>query len=245
MSMSGPGSAVGRGGFTRSAGAAAGRGVLLIVFALAIGILLLARALDDDGSSVEAGDSSSTAAPATSAETTPPTPAPTTPTTAALPPAHDPAQVPVLVLNGREIQGVARANNEELLRLGYNGLPPGNTPAAVATIERLLHRPRVPGRRHQHRGRAADPAGPGRAPRRHEPRGRRQRRQGGRRPRPGRPRSASPADGAAGGRAARRRWRRCASAWSRRRCSSTSTAPWPPSSPAPPMPGRCRRRSPR
>ena len=38
MSMSGPGSAVGRGGFTRSAGAAAGRGVLLIVFALAIGI---------------------------------------------------------------------------------------------------------------------------------------------------------------------------------------------------------------
>ena len=133
MSMSGPGSAVGRGGFTRSAGAAAGRGVLLIVFALAIGILLLARALDDDGSSVEAGDSSSTAAPATSAETTPPTPAPTTPTTAALPPAHDPAQVPVLVLNGREVQGVARVNNEELLRLGYNGLPPGNTPAAVAT----------------------------------------------------------------------------------------------------------------
>ena len=56
MSMSGPRSAVGRGGFTRSAGAAAGRGVLLIVFALAIGILLLARALDDDGSSVEAGD---------------------------------------------------------------------------------------------------------------------------------------------------------------------------------------------
>ena len=133
MSMSGPRSAVGRGGFTRSAGAAAGRGVLLIVFALAIGILLLARALDDSGSSGETGGASTTAAPATSAGTTPPTPAPTTPTTAALPPAHDPAQVPVLVLNGREVQGVARANNEELLRLGYNGLPPGNTAAPVAT----------------------------------------------------------------------------------------------------------------
>jgi hypothetical protein len=133
MSMSGPRSAVGRGGFTRSAGAAAGRGVLLIVFALAIGILLLARALDDGGSGVQAGSAGSTAEPATSTPTTPPTPAPTTPTTAPLPPAHDPAQVPVLVLNGRELQGVARANNEELLRLGYNGLPPGNTPAPVAT----------------------------------------------------------------------------------------------------------------
>jgi len=133
MSMSGPRSAVGRGGFTRSAGAAAGRGVLLIVFALAIGILLLARALDDGGSTVQTGDASTSSAPATTGETTPTPPAATTPTTGALPPAHDPSQVPVLVLNGREVQGVARANNEELLRLGYNGLPPGNTPAGVAT----------------------------------------------------------------------------------------------------------------
>ena len=133
MSMSGPRSAVGRGGFTRSAGAAAGRGVLLIVFALAIGILLLARALDDGDSSAQAGNASTSTAPATTGDSTPTTPAPTTPTTAALPPAHDPSQVPVLVLNGREVQGVARANNEELLRLGYNGLPPGNTPAGVAT----------------------------------------------------------------------------------------------------------------
>ena len=133
MSMSGPRSAVGRGGFTRSAGAAAGRGVLLIVFALAIGILLLARALDDGGSTAQAGDASTSSAPATTGGTAPTTPAATTPTTAALPPAHDPSQVPVLVLNGREVQGVARANNEELLRLGYNGLPPGNTPAGVAT----------------------------------------------------------------------------------------------------------------
>jgi hypothetical protein len=103
------------------------------VFALAIGILLLARALDDGGSTAQAGDASTSSAPATTSGTTPTTPAATTPTTAALPPAHDPSQVPVLVLNGREVQGVARANNEELLRLGYNGLPPGNTPAGVAT----------------------------------------------------------------------------------------------------------------
>ena len=33
----------------------------------------------------------------------------------------------------REIQGVARANNDALLRLGYNGLAPANTASAVAT----------------------------------------------------------------------------------------------------------------
>ena len=88
MSMSGPRSAVGRGGFTRSAGAAAGRGVLLIVFALAVGILLLARALDDGDSSAQAGNASTSTAPATTGETTPATPAPTTPITAALPPAR-------------------------------------------------------------------------------------------------------------------------------------------------------------
>ena len=95
MSMSGPRSAVGRGGFTRSAGAAAGRGVLLIVFALAIGILLLARALDDGGSHRPGRGRQhlerSTPRPA---GPTPTTPAATTPTTAALPPAHDPSQVP-------------------------------------------------------------------------------------------------------------------------------------------------------
>src|SRR4051794_27844626 len=99
MSMSGPRSAVGRGGFTRSAGAAAGRGVLLIVFALAIGILLLARAIDGNDSKVETGATVTTSAPATTGGQGAATTAPaTTATTAALPPAHDPAQVPVLVL---------------------------------------------------------------------------------------------------------------------------------------------------
>jgi hypothetical protein len=137
MSMSGTRTAVGGGGLSRSAGAAAGRGVLLIVFALAIGILLLARAIDGDngtqvdtgaGTSVVAGGAEPSAPPTSSAPST----AASTPDTAAVPAAHEPAEVPILVLNGREVQGVARANNDELLRLGYNGLAPANT-AAVAT----------------------------------------------------------------------------------------------------------------
>jgi hypothetical protein len=133
MSMPGSRTAASRGGFTRSAGAAAGRGVLLIVFALALGVLLLAKALDGGGTS-EASSASTTVAPVTSEvppSSTPPgseAPAPAT----TLPPAHQAADVPVLVLNGREVQGVARANNDALLRLGYNGLPPGNTAQAVA-----------------------------------------------------------------------------------------------------------------
>jgi hypothetical protein len=133
MSMSGSRTAAPRGGFTRSAGAAAGRGVLLIVFALALGILLLAKALDGGGGTTASSATSTTAAPVTSAPpaSTPAGSEPAAPSTT-LPPAHQPADVPVLVLNGREVQGVARANNDALLRLGYNGLPPGNTAQAVA-----------------------------------------------------------------------------------------------------------------
>jgi hypothetical protein len=137
MSMSGTRTAVGRGGFSRSAGAAAGRGVLLIVFALAIGILLLARAIDgDNGTRVDAGSGSSAGSDQAEPSAPPTSSAPSTaaaPQTTAVPPSHEPAEVPVLVLNGREIQGVARANNDALLRLGYNGLAPANTAAAVAT----------------------------------------------------------------------------------------------------------------
>lgn len=137
MSMLGQRTAVPRGGgFTRSAGAAAGRGVLLIVFALALGILLLARAIDGTSTKVSSGPSTSrTATSTTVAAAAPSAPgsqtAPTAPATT-LPPAHEAAQVAVLVLNGREVQGVARANNDVLLRMNYNGLAPSNTPAAVA-----------------------------------------------------------------------------------------------------------------
>ena len=149
MSMSGTRAAVGRGGFTRSAGAAAGRGVLLIVFALAIGILLLARAIDGgDTTQIEAGSSGAVSSSATSPSAPPTSSAASTapaPATTAVPPAHEPAQVPVLVLNGREIQGVARANNDALLRLGYNGLAPTNTSTAVATTNVYFNDPAFQG----------------------------------------------------------------------------------------------------
>lgn len=134
MSMLGQRTAVPRGSFTRSAGAAAGRGVLLIVFALALGILLLARAIDGPTSRVSTGTTTGTASPQTTAAPAPTGTAPATTAPAApVQPAHNPADVPVLVLNGREVQGVARANNDVLLRLSYNGLPPSNTPGAVPT----------------------------------------------------------------------------------------------------------------
>jgi hypothetical protein len=135
MSMLGQRTAVPRGGFTRSAGAAAGRGVLLIVFALALGILLLARAIDGTNTKASTSPPTGRVATPTTAAAAPAAPSgPTAATNPAttLPPAHEPAQVAVLVLNGREVQGVARANNDVLLRVGYNGLAPGNTSAAVA-----------------------------------------------------------------------------------------------------------------
>jgi hypothetical protein len=135
MSIPRPTSAVNGGGFARSAGAAAGRGVLLVVLALAIGVLLLARALDDDGSTqVEAGSGTATTAPADTATTVPPTettaPPDTTPAVT-----HPPAPVKVLVLNGRAIQGIAGANNEVLLTQNFNTLSPDNTPQPVPATQ--------------------------------------------------------------------------------------------------------------
>jgi hypothetical protein len=119
------------GGFARSAGAAAGRGALLVVFALAIGVLLLARALGDDGpTQVGAGDGTATTAAADVATTVPPTET-TAPPATAPPVTHPAAQVKVLVLNGRALQGIAGSNNEVLLTQNFNTLSPDNTPAPV------------------------------------------------------------------------------------------------------------------
>lgn len=131
MSIPRPTSAVNGGGFARSAGAAAGRGVLLVVFALAVGVLLLARALDDDGgTNVEAGAGTETTLAADTATTAPPAET-TAPPPTAPPVTHPPAQVKVLVLNGRAIQGIAGSNNEVLLTQNFNALPPDNTPSPV------------------------------------------------------------------------------------------------------------------
>src|SRR5690606_17084041 len=133
MSIPRPTSAANGGGFARSAGAAAGRGVLLVVLALAIGVLLLARALDDgDETAVEAGSGAATTAPADDASTTAPPTETTAPPATAPPVTHPPAQVKVLVLNGRAVQGIAGANNDVLLTQNFNTLSPDNAPSPVA-----------------------------------------------------------------------------------------------------------------
>ncbi|MPY96238.1 MAG: hypothetical protein GEV08_25195, partial [Acidimicrobiia bacterium] len=103
------------------------------MFALAIGVLLLARALDDggDGARVDAGPGAETSTPAETA-TSPPPAETTAPPQTAPPVTHPPAQVKVLVLNGRAIQGIAGANNEVLLTQNFNTLSPDNTPSPVA-----------------------------------------------------------------------------------------------------------------
>ena len=200
------------GRLARSTGFAAAGGVLLIVFALAIGILLLARALDDDGSSVEAGASSKTTTSASrEPRTTPPPsrrprPRPRRRRSRRPTPA---GQVPVLVLNGRAVQGAAGANKEALLAQGYNALAPTITRRG-RQVTGVLRRRQVADRCHRHRAIAQRHQHPGGlAPRRLHLR--HQGRQGRRRPGRGRPRSEAVLTAAARGgpgRARRRSGRR-------------------------------------
>jgi hypothetical protein len=112
--------------------------LLLVLFAVAIGVLLLAKALDSDSSGERAGATPKTT---TSAEpgakdgggTTVP-PAQTTAPPPTIPPAHPAGEVLVLVANGRAVQGAAGANQEALLAKGYNALAPTDHPATQATV---------------------------------------------------------------------------------------------------------------
>ena len=113
-------------GFARSAGGAAGRSMLLIVFALAIGILLLVKGVDKGGSRVAVGDGTQVATPVASDVTKAKTTSTVLATTTTLPPRSNPAEVRVLVLNAREVNGVAGVNNSVLIRLAYNALAPDN-----------------------------------------------------------------------------------------------------------------------
>jgi hypothetical protein len=116
--------------------AAAGRGLLLVLLAVAIGVLLLARAVDRDDDPVIAGaprttlpaeDGGTDAAPADQTQAT--APAVTT-----IPTAHaNPGDVIVLVANGRAVQGAAAANRDHLLAQGYNVLAPTDHPNTPQT----------------------------------------------------------------------------------------------------------------
>ncbi len=126
-----------RGSLTRSAGAAFGRGLLLALLALAIGVLLLAYALDDGNTAaVATGDpTASTAAGATSTQNSggtgsstaasPTTQAPVTAVT------HSPDAVPVLLLNANGIGGIAGANRDQLTAKAFANVTTGDAPARI------------------------------------------------------------------------------------------------------------------
>ncbi len=114
-----------RGANTQAGGFAAGRGLLIVLVAAAIGVLLLARAVDPDSETApteNAADDSVAAktedgAKGQPANTTGPSTA-TTPVT--VPPKNEPANVVVLVTNGSGIAGKAKVNTDELSINNYN-----------------------------------------------------------------------------------------------------------------------------
>jgi hypothetical protein len=121
------------GSFAKSAGGAAGRGILLIAVAVLIGVLILRNGFDDNGGS---------AAPGTDGGTTPTSVSPNTTavggggtdTTAVTtaPSVRPPNQVKVFVANGAGIQGAAGRAADTLKAAGYVAVA-GNSPNRVQT----------------------------------------------------------------------------------------------------------------
>ncbi|MCC6435190.1 MAG: LytR C-terminal domain-containing protein [Acidimicrobiales bacterium] len=123
-----------RGASPQAAGFAAGRGLLIVLFATAIGVLLLARAVDSDGGTATT-DGSETAQPSAKPEdggqdvaTTVSAPT-STPATVAV--AKPPAEVSVLVANGRQVPGAAKANADALAVAAYAVLQPTDFPSTA------------------------------------------------------------------------------------------------------------------
>ena len=119
------------GSFGRSAGAAMGRGVLLLGIALLIGIVLL-NATDDQppGTDVAAGTSSRGDNRGDDNNNTPPASTTTTTTTQ---PAKTPQEVKVLVANGSSVKGAAKTANDKLKAAQYNALSPTDGPSTNDT----------------------------------------------------------------------------------------------------------------
>lgn len=123
------------GGFAKSTGTAAFRGIALIAVAVVLGFVLLSSGLDDDGTSVEAGGTDRTTTTTTTAAggTDGTAPEGTTDTTSAVP--KPPNEVRVLVANGSGVQGAAGTLNDAIKAKGYIGLDPKNAAAKVpATV---------------------------------------------------------------------------------------------------------------
>ena len=121
------------GSFAKSAGGAAGRGILLIAVAVLVGVLILRNGFDNGsggGSSAppttQAGATTTSATNTTAAggstDSTTPPPASTRPNN----------QVKVFVANGAGVQGAAGRAVETLTPLGYVAVA-GNSPNRVQT----------------------------------------------------------------------------------------------------------------
>ncbi len=146
------------GGFSRSAGTNAARGVMVIVAAVAVGLLLMFRGIGDSSADTDAaagdgsadtaepgdtgqGDTGVTGATDTTLPAEEVTPE-TTDTTVSAPP-RDPSEVRVLVLNGTDdaarIGGVAGAGTDLLKPSNYVVLDPKdadvNGPSAIFFAE--------------------------------------------------------------------------------------------------------------
>ncbi len=120
------------GSFAKSAGGAAGRGILLIAVAVLVGVLILRNGFDSGGGSSSPPTTSAGGA-VTSVSTNTTAAGGSTESTAATTPSTRPAnQVKVFVANGAGIQGAAGKAVETLTPLGYVAVA-GNSPNRVQT----------------------------------------------------------------------------------------------------------------
>lgn len=102
------------GSFSRSAGTALGRGLVLLAVAVLLGIFLLNRVDDPVEDGVNAGNSRAEQTTTTTSE-----PEVSTTTTA---PARAPKDVRVLTANGTSVRGAAGRVKDRLMAQGYNTL---------------------------------------------------------------------------------------------------------------------------
>jgi len=133
------------GGFTKSAGASAVRGVMVIAAAVIVGVLLMGRGLSDTSIEAVAAEKAETTLPddgdGAAAETTTTTEATTTTEPEPdEPKLRDPSQVAALVLNAAEGKpGIAGRGTDVLKPLGYLTLKPDNAtvdgPTAFLFVE--------------------------------------------------------------------------------------------------------------
>jgi hypothetical protein len=119
------------GSFAKSAGGAAGRGLLLIAVAVITGVLLLNAGFDDGGSANPTTDGGGSADTTASPDTTGVGPDGSNTTAVTTPVSvRPPNQVKVFVANAAGIQGAAGRTADALIAAGYVAVP-GNSPTRV------------------------------------------------------------------------------------------------------------------